>query len=314
MSYRRHRRSTRHRTERRRAQLLIALTLLIAGGLAIIPFGWNLISHEPTKIVWLDHYPASNLQPPSVAQRGGSSNKADSRSGKLVYPYSVVPGGVQDPESLRAAVERDPIVAAHYLDFHLENARRTKLASSRSAYVSYRIGNRIYWTHKKLRLAKGEEVITDGVNIARARCANRISAKLEGETSPAEPPAAVLDTPSPQPARAEGTTSSSTGPLTDPGALGAVHVPDLQDLTDTPLNEGLNSGPPPHSPPSNPGAPGLPVLPPFLGAPPDNSPPNNPGYPGAPGNPMTPVPEPDTVLLFVGGLSALAALRPKLTK
>ena len=31
-----------------------------------------------------------------------------------VYPYSVVPGGVQDAKELKWVAEHDPIVAAHY--------------------------------------------------------------------------------------------------------------------------------------------------------------------------------------------------------
>jgi hypothetical protein len=70
-----------------------------------------------------------------------------------------------------------------------------ELKSVKLAFVSYRIGNEVFWTRKKLRLAKGEKLITDGVNFARTRCGNRISETPHPETSPAEPSSEELDTP-----------------------------------------------------------------------------------------------------------------------
>ncbi len=42
-------------------------------------------------------------------------------------------------------------------------------------YVSYRIGNKVFWTKHKLALRKGEAMLSDGTNMARTRCGNRIS-------------------------------------------------------------------------------------------------------------------------------------------
>ena len=42
-------------------------------------------------------------------------------------------------------------------------------------YVAYRIGDKVYYTKKKHKVCKGEEVITDGKNYARTRCANRMT-------------------------------------------------------------------------------------------------------------------------------------------
>jgi hypothetical protein len=42
-------------------------------------------------------------------------------------------------------------------------------------YVSYRKANRVYWTSKKHRVCKGEAILTDGKNMARTRCGNRLS-------------------------------------------------------------------------------------------------------------------------------------------
>ncbi len=148
---------------------------------------------------------------------------ADSgKSPPIVYPYSVVVGGVRDTKELRSVMAKDPVVASHYSDFNVSRSRIIKLKSEKLAFVSYRIGNEVFWTRKKLRLAKGEKLITDGVNSARMRCGNRISEAPHLETSPAEPSSEVLDTPlqaftaTPTPAPLAGARGSSPSVVVPP--------------------------------------------------------------------------------------------------
>jgi hypothetical protein len=113
-----------------------------------------------------------------------------------VYPYSVVPGGVQDAKELKWVAEHDPIVAAHYAGFDYDHAQVVRLTLARTVYVSYRIGNRVYWTSHRLTLHKGEKVITDGRITARTRCANRVEeTPQQAAASPVEPPVAKFDQP-----------------------------------------------------------------------------------------------------------------------
>jgi uncharacterized membrane protein YgcG len=93
---------------------------------------------------------------------------------RRVYKYSVVPGGVESPEELAEARRNDPVVAANFADFGT-NTAITKLKEDMFVYVAYRIGNKVYYTKKKHKVCKGEEVITDGKNYARTRCANRMT-------------------------------------------------------------------------------------------------------------------------------------------
>ena len=123
------------------------------------------------------------------------------------YPYSVVPGGVYSPAELRSALERDPVVRDHYAGFNAKAARLVTLAEDRFQYVSYRQNNKVYWTSKKLRISKGEVLLTDGQNFARTRCGNRLSATLHGPTSPQEPSSAQLILPEAKP------QSLTVGPL-----------------------------------------------------------------------------------------------------
>jgi hypothetical protein len=112
-----------------------------------------------------------------------------------VYQYSVVPGGIEDAKELKWVAEHDPIVAAHYAGFDYDHARVVRLTLARTVYLSYRIGNRIYWTRHRITLHKGEKVITDGRMTARGRCANRVEEVPQQAVSDSEPPAVKFDQP-----------------------------------------------------------------------------------------------------------------------
>ena len=119
---------------------------------------------------------------------------AASLAERPVYPYSIVAGGAASVDELKKAIDSDPVVAGHYENFDLSKTRVEKLTKPKVMYVSYRMGNDIYWTRKPLVIRAGEKVLTDGENIARTRCANQLSL-IPGPTSEFEPPAVTLDTP-----------------------------------------------------------------------------------------------------------------------
>lgn len=122
----------------------------------------------------------------------------DAASWRPVYPYSIIPGGVVSAAELRSAVAHDPVVAAHYAAFDLANARVVQVKEARSVYISYRRGDDVFWTSKKLRLAAGETLITDGEHISRTRCGNQISDEPRMPVSLAgDPEPQMLDTPVP---------------------------------------------------------------------------------------------------------------------
>lgn len=115
--------------------------------------------------------------------------------GRPVYPYSIVPGGVRDVNELKWAAQHDPVVAMHYAGFDYDHARVVRLVLAQTAYVSYRIGNKVYWTRKRIKLKKGETVITDGKITARTRCANQVIQVPQQLNSRAEPSATQFDEP-----------------------------------------------------------------------------------------------------------------------
>lgn len=109
--------------------------------------------------------------------------------------YSVIPGGIHSEEQLAEVLATDPVVARHYAGFDLLRFRFVHLRHGLKAYVSYRLGNQIFWTDKKIALFAGETLVTDGTNYVRARCGNRISEVPRQPTSPWQPPLTQLSLP-----------------------------------------------------------------------------------------------------------------------
>jgi hypothetical protein len=196
----------------------------------------------------------------------------------------VIPGGARSVAELKTAIARDRVVAVHYAAFDLQKARLIRLRHARAAYVSYRIGNRIYWTKREVKLAPGETVITDGQHMARTRCGNLVSATPANPVSPAEPAPATLDSP-------EGPrTHVAFSP--DPSWL---PLPDLSPpnwIPPAPNPPLIASGHPPSG-----GGTGVFFPLPFFPAgafAPENPPP-----------PAVPVPEPGTLAMLLTGLPAI---------
>lgn len=129
------------------------------------------------------------------AQSVPAATSAASAAGpaRPVYRYSVIPGGVRSAAELALAIRRDRVVAAHYADFDAASAHLVRVGKPRFVHVSYRIGDTVYWTRKKVRLAAGEYLLSDGKHLARTRCGNRIADEVQGPVLELEPASEVLD-------------------------------------------------------------------------------------------------------------------------
>lgn len=147
---------------------------------------------------------------------------------RRLYPYSVIPGGVQNAQELRSAVAHDPLVAELYANFDISKDRVVRLLKDREVYVSYRWGGHIYWTKKRLLLRAGETIITDGQHEARTRCGNRISETPMQPVRQDEPTDADLNAPPNFPLLAENSQPSLLLPI-DPPAVDPV-VPEISML------------------------------------------------------------------------------------
>jgi hypothetical protein len=210
----RRRRTRRHRRNRliRRGFTLAAIAVVTAGvsALALVYFSPSL-------------FRAGQSAPSAFGRSEVSGNPAvtldqvlsHAESSRPVYPYSVVPGGVEDAKELKWVAEHDPVVAAHYAGFDYARARVVRLVLARTVYLSYRIGNHVYWTSHRVTLHKGEKLITDGRMTARTRCANRVEETPQQEASPVEPPVQKFD----EPVRAGNGTVTQSPPVVFESAL-----------------------------------------------------------------------------------------------
>jgi len=118
-------------------------------------------------------------------------------SQRKVFPFSIVPGGTVSAGEVKAKVAADPVVRQHYANLNLGQLKPFRLSQPASAYLSYRIGNRVFWTTRRMYLKPGELLLSDGANLLRGRCGNRISTVPQHPILPgAEPTEATFDQPS----------------------------------------------------------------------------------------------------------------------
>jgi hypothetical protein len=201
-----------------------------------------------------------------------------------VYPYSVIPGGVSNVEELRQRLKDDPLIAEHLKNFDLSKAALVRTTAPRAVYVSYRVGDLIFWTRTKLTVARGELLVTDGKRTIRGRCGNDISDVPRLPRSPSlEPSPREFDHP----------LLAARPPLEpsdfEPGLIGLGFPPNSPPFGGPVLTPGTS-----HPPVS---------VPPYLGVGPEGS------ATPAP----SPTPElPTSLLLSLGGAAAgLGAVRTR---
>jgi len=232
------------------------------------------------------------------------------KTDRVLYPYSVIPGGVRNSTELRNAVAHDDTVAQHYADFNLGNARLMQLREARAVFVSYRVGSRIFWTKNRLHLPAGETVVTDGEHMARTRCGNRLSDVPIGPVLAKEPLPEAMEIPADGGLLAAPESLSElplavppmTAIVVPPQAPGSIYIPIIPPLFPiggTPSSPGipLGSPPPPTAPPPS--------------APPPTGPPPSGPLPPLPPPPPISTPAPSDFLMLAAGCRCVWLLRRK---
>jgi hypothetical protein len=300
----RRRRTQRHRRNRLIRRSLAAATLAVfivsVSTFALLYFSPSLFSGRQSES-------RAVTQPELTLGRADAIDQvlSEARPSRPVYPYSVVPGGVEDAKELKWIAEHDPIVGAHYAGFDYAHAQVVRLTLARTVYLSYRIGNHIYWTRRRIKLHKGEKLITDGRMTARTRCANRVEETPQQQAvSPAEPPARKFD----EPVRpGEGIAMQSPGVPFESAFLTRPQLPGIEPIGPLSLYDPFVGGNfIPLSPPPLPAALCSPVK--KKGKAESGSvgsgKKKNPVACGIGGGPET-VPEPGTWVLFASGLAAI---------
>jgi hypothetical protein len=252
------------------------------------------------------HFGTANVKPAAsaAASRAGTienlSESRDVRTLRAVFPYSVIPGGIRSAQELQRDISADPVVRAHYAGFDMSKAHMIRLQREQLVYVSYRIGNEVYWTKHRLKLAKNEAVITDGTHTARSRCGNRVSDTRVLPTSPKEPAVLAMDTAAlPELVPADGPNAPAFAPplvaTTQPPPAGEPFIPLVLMLPPGGGAGGPGGGTGGHKR--------------LVGDPTGGDPPGNP-----PGGPPTAVPEPDTLPLLLISLPFLWMLGKRMKR
>jgi hypothetical protein len=199
--------------------------------------------------------PSTAVRQPATETEFFSQPAELDKDDRVFYPYSVIPGGVKNQAELRSAVLHDVTVAGHYADFDLEKTHIAHLGVARAVFVSYRVGNRIFWTKNRMTLPAGETVLTDGAHIARTRCGNRLS-EVPGEpVMKAEPSPEAMEIPAgagplavpvaPEIPLAPPPTTAIVVPETPSGSSFIPPIPPIFPLGGSPFPPGIPSSPVP---------------------------------------------------------------------
>jgi PEP-CTERM motif len=304
----RRRATRRHRRNRVYRRVLLAATFVLGGlaGAAFLPFDFSSyltasFSNHPAP-----QWKSADVHRDLALSAAPDSSSSDQPSANVhpVYPYSLVPGGVHDPKELEQAFEHDPVLAAHYRGFDFRRARVVQLTEDKTVYVSYRIAGRVYWTTKKVRLRRGEKVITDGKMTLRTRCGNQVSDTARQEVSPQEPSIAKME----EPIKIDGGTVAPY-PTNFDSALTRPNVPSFGPTLPRygliANNGGLLSLYPPPLPTCEPGKTKKGSTGGGVTAPGSSSSGGKKKGGGGCGEPPAEVPEPGTLVLFATGLAGM---------
>jgi len=213
-------------------------------------------------------------------------------NGRPLYPYSIIPGGAYSREELTRAVQNDPVVARHYADFEVGKTRVVRLDHGELMYVSYRIGDNVFWTKHPLFVPAGEALLTDGKTVARTRCGNRLSSTPASPISPNQPSPEAMDV---APQLGEPAIAMHHPELSlalPPAAL--FPTPSAPGALEPLVNEGTIGGLPSPVPPVvfpivGGGGPGTPIVPPVL-------------------PPPVATPEPSTMVLLLAGFGVVVGV------
>jgi hypothetical protein len=269
-------------------------------------FVWSILAPNHASVRSANTGDSTAAHQPATESDFSSQPAELAKDGRVFYPYSVIPGGAKSAAELRSAVAHDASVAGHYADFDLKKTQVTPLSAARAVFVSYRVGNRIFWTKNRMTLPAGEMVLTDGAHMARTRCGNRLSEVpgepvLKAEPSPeamevpaGAGPLAVPVAPAEMPLAPPPTTGIVV-PETPTGSIFIPPIPPIFPIGGSPFPPGIPSSP---TPPGTPTPPGGPIPPPVI--PPPTPPP-----------PPVATPEPSSLLMLTANLACLWLFRRK---
>ena len=164
------------------------MALLFAATAAIT---WQFARQQPVSS-WSYTAPKSNS--PGLDEDTSNSRASQTyasfvatRPSRPSYLYSVIPGGIASADELRQSMQHDPVVAREFEGFDFQRAHLVKVSENQAMHVAFRMGDKVYWTRKKVALHPGETLISDGKIVARTRCGNRIAMAALGPPAIVDP-------------------------------------------------------------------------------------------------------------------------------
>jgi hypothetical protein len=172
------------RKNRLRMRICVGAAIAVAATASAVT--WNGAPSATHAVAAAAAVPAARVAP-------ADTHPAAAKNVRPVYPYSIVPGGVATRADVQQRVDTDQVVAKHYASFDIARAHAMAVAKPRAVHVSYRKGDKVYWTSKTVMLAAGETVLSDGASEIRGRCGNRISDKAMLPVAMNEPTEQELD-------------------------------------------------------------------------------------------------------------------------
>ena len=209
-----------HRPRRSYARTKFLVLLLFAATAAIT---WKFARQEPVSSL---SKPSPNRLPEIQDDKSAPASRAGyslaAHAVRPTYLYSIIPGGVESGEELRQVVERDPVAAKHFQGFDYQHAHLVEVSGKQAMYVAYRMGDKVYWTRKKIALHPGEKLISDGKITARTRCGNRVAVAPLGPRAVMDPLISDFD----QPLFSNDMVTSEAETRTEPYAAALSPVPE----------------------------------------------------------------------------------------
>jgi hypothetical protein len=120
-------------------------------------------------------HPPGNVRPANNPRVTAAAASKQSSPIRPIYRYSIVAGGVRSADEVAQAIRRDPVVADHYTNVRTADLREERVQEPMLVHASYRIGDKVFWTKRLLRLQPGEKILTDGTTTIRERCGNLLT-------------------------------------------------------------------------------------------------------------------------------------------
>ena len=159
------------RRHSRKAWLIIPVAIALVLVPPLVIYIYSLLSGTPKPVAIA---PQKVVQPAPQQVGQGPVEEPETATSEIAGKWYGLckKNSVKTIEDFRVVVGSDPVLTAHFADFDWVHAQSGKLDDAIWTSVSYRKGDAIAKTRKKIKLPKGDGYITDGKRRVRTYCCN----------------------------------------------------------------------------------------------------------------------------------------------